>query len=165
VAGNTSEDTVFRADRRKPWHSRYLIYLSAEITALGLKKASRLHRCDFRRRDPADNPGDRGFLRFVKVSEQARLRACCRPPSHPPDPIDGCPQKTSASACGFSEKHPPQPIDGCPHRTSSFWCRVADHMCHGQVPLSVWSGMATLVHRLFTLGVVAHALLPTGAGW
>ena len=123
-------------------------------------------RCDFRRRDPADNPGDQGLLwRFVKISEQARFRACCRPPNHPPGPIDGCPQKTSASACGFSGKHPPQPIGGCPQKMSSFWCRVADHMCHGQVPLSVWSGMATLLQRLFTRGIVAHALVPTGAGW
>ena len=33
----------FEADRRKPWHSRYLIYLSAETTALGLQFVSRLH--------------------------------------------------------------------------------------------------------------------------
>ena len=98
----------FGADRRSPCDSWYLIYLSPFTTALTLPtNASPARRCDFQRRGPGNNPGDRFFLRFLKISEQARLRACCRPPSHPPDPIDGCPQKTSASACGFSDKHPP----------------------------------------------------------
>ena len=29
--------------------------------------------------------------------QQAPWRACCAPPTRPPEPIDGCPQKTSAS--------------------------------------------------------------------
>ena len=68
------------------------------------QSVSPARRDDFQRRGSETNPGDRGFLRFVKISEQAPFRACCRPPNPPPDPIDGCPQKTSSLVRGAGRR-------------------------------------------------------------
>ena len=121
-------------------------------------------RCDFRRRKPADNPGDMFFLTFCENQRAGRFRACCRPPNHPPDPIDGCPQKTSSVVRGAGRRL-------APGGGSTFMLWHGQCMAclwspgHGPAPPSVWSGLPTLVHRLLTIGVVADALLPAGGRW
>ena len=84
VAGNARENTVFGADRRKPWHSRYLIYLSAEITALGLKKASRLawqHRftCEGKCQGHGSSPQRASVLGCIRARGAWRGNGSTRP--------------------------------------------------------------------------------------
>ena len=99
----------------------------AGITAPGRKKGFACTPLRFAVAGGCPNsPAARCFTIFVKISEQARLRACCRPPRPPPGPIGGPPHKTASVVRGAGRRLAP---GGGSTRVS--WCGTdsAWHVC------------------------------------